>query len=236
MPFSISVNIGTRRKPNIIARKEVVAKARASGVRNPENFLAVTIPELHILSRDLYKRKRFPKSFSVDGNLRLTLFVKTFIANDLSSCVQGVWASHEEDHVKDYEFLMKGMQSATKRNYRLKPYINSSRWYPHKSFSSINGLFHSEVLDIFRTKVREANRKRDTIAEYKRVSRKLLATCSPYFYEVQRKDTLSLLARFFYGNARHWPTIYRANKQLIGNNPDQVYPGQRLLIPKSPAY
>ena len=32
--------------------------------------------------------------------------------------------------------------------------------------------------------------------------------------------------------ARFWPTIYAANRSLIGDNPSLIFPGQRLLIPE----
>jgi hypothetical protein len=32
--------------------------------------------------------------------------------------------------------------------------------------------------------------------------------------------------------ARFWPTIYAANRALIGDNPNLIFPGQRLLIPE----
>ena len=32
--------------------------------------------------------------------------------------------------------------------------------------------------------------------------------------------------------ARFWPTIYAANRALIGDDPNLIFPGQRLLIPE----
>jgi nucleoid-associated protein YgaU len=32
--------------------------------------------------------------------------------------------------------------------------------------------------------------------------------------------------------ARFWPVIYAANRALIGDNPNLIFPGQRLLIPE----
>jgi nucleoid-associated protein YgaU len=32
--------------------------------------------------------------------------------------------------------------------------------------------------------------------------------------------------------ARFWPAIYAANRALIGDNPNLIFPGQQLLIPK----
>jgi LysM repeat protein len=50
-------------------------------------------------------------------------------------------------------------------------------------------------------------------------------------YTVQSGDTLWAIAQRAYNNPEHWPTIYEANKQVIGNNPNLIYPGQVLHIP-----
>jgi nucleoid-associated protein YgaU len=52
-------------------------------------------------------------------------------------------------------------------------------------------------------------------------------------YTVVRGDTLSLLARRFYGDALLWPTIYAANRDIL-SDPNRIYPGQVLKIPPKP--
>jgi LysM repeat protein len=49
-------------------------------------------------------------------------------------------------------------------------------------------------------------------------------------YVVQRGDTLSGIAAYFYGNGSLWGGIYDANRNVIGN-PSLIYPGQVLAIP-----
>ena len=49
-------------------------------------------------------------------------------------------------------------------------------------------------------------------------------------YTVVGGDTLSKIARKFYGNANAWNTIFQANKDQI-KNPDMIHPGQVLKIP-----
>lgn len=51
------------------------------------------------------------------------------------------------------------------------------------------------------------------------------------FYTVKSGDTLSKIAREFYGNANKYPVIFEANKPMV-SNPDRIYPGQVLRIPK----
>ena len=50
------------------------------------------------------------------------------------------------------------------------------------------------------------------------------------FYEVQRGDSLSKIAKEFYGNAMKYPVIFEANKPML-KDPDLIYPGQMLRIP-----
>lgn len=50
------------------------------------------------------------------------------------------------------------------------------------------------------------------------------------FYTVKSGDTLSKIAKEFYGNAMKYPAIFEANKPML-ENPDKIYPGQVLRIP-----
>ncbi|MFD2246304.1 LysM peptidoglycan-binding domain-containing protein [Pontibacter ruber] len=51
-------------------------------------------------------------------------------------------------------------------------------------------------------------------------------------YTVQSGDSLSKIAKKHYGDRNSWRRIYDANKQTIGDNPDLIRPGQRLVIPR----
>ena len=50
-------------------------------------------------------------------------------------------------------------------------------------------------------------------------------------YTVQKGDSLSKIAKAFYGKANKWTVIYEANKDSI-KNPDLIYPGQVFRIPQ----
>jgi nucleoid-associated protein YgaU len=52
------------------------------------------------------------------------------------------------------------------------------------------------------------------------------------FYTVQRGDSLSKIAKRYYGNAMKYPVIFEANREVI-KDPNLIYPGQTLRIPKS---
>jgi nucleoid-associated protein YgaU len=50
------------------------------------------------------------------------------------------------------------------------------------------------------------------------------------FYTVVRGDTLSKIAKQYYGDANKYPVIFEANKPML-KSPDLIYPGQMLRIP-----
>jgi nucleoid-associated protein YgaU len=50
------------------------------------------------------------------------------------------------------------------------------------------------------------------------------------YYTVARGDTLSKIAKQFYGDANKYPAIFEANKPML-THPDKIYPGQNLRIP-----
>lgn len=54
---------------------------------------------------------------------------------------------------------------------------------------------------------------------------------APKKYTVKKGDCLWNIAKKFYGNGSKWPTIYNANKKVIGKNPNLIYPGQVYTIP-----
>ncbi|HSI89788.1 MAG TPA: LysM peptidoglycan-binding domain-containing protein [Adhaeribacter sp.] len=51
-------------------------------------------------------------------------------------------------------------------------------------------------------------------------------------YTVKSGDSLSKIAKNFYGDAQKWPKIHEANKDQI-SNPDLIQPGWVLKIPKA---
>ncbi|WP_294910950.1 peptidoglycan-binding protein LysM [Tatumella sp. UBA2305] len=55
---------------------------------------------------------------------------------------------------------------------------------------------------------------------------------SPTFYTVKSGDTLSAIAKQFYGDAAQYNKIFEANKPML-SSPDKIYPGQALRIPQA---
>lgn len=52
----------------------------------------------------------------------------------------------------------------------------------------------------------------------------------PQDYTIKSGDTLSKIAKQYYGNANEWRRIYEANKGVIAD-PDKIFPGQKIVIP-----
>ena len=50
-------------------------------------------------------------------------------------------------------------------------------------------------------------------------------------YVVQKGDSLSKIARKFYGNANAWNRIFEANRDVV-RDPDLIQPGWKLRIPE----
>ncbi|MEM8909867.1 MAG: peptidoglycan-binding protein LysM, partial [Bacteroidota bacterium] len=50
------------------------------------------------------------------------------------------------------------------------------------------------------------------------------------FYTVKRGDSLSKIAKRFYGDAKKYKKLFEANQPLL-KDPNKIYPGQQLRIP-----
>lgn len=49
-------------------------------------------------------------------------------------------------------------------------------------------------------------------------------------YTVVKGDNLSKIAKNLTGSSANWKAIYEQNKEIIGGNPNLIYPGQQLVI------
>jgi nucleoid-associated protein YgaU len=50
------------------------------------------------------------------------------------------------------------------------------------------------------------------------------------YHTVEKGDTLSKIAKEYYGDMMKYPLLFEANKPML-NHPDKIYPGQVLRIP-----
>lgn len=51
------------------------------------------------------------------------------------------------------------------------------------------------------------------------------------FYTIEKGDTLSGIAKRFYGDPNKYHALFDANREVI-KDPDKIYPGQRIRVPK----
>jgi NitT/TauT family transport system substrate-binding protein len=75
-----------------------------------------------------------------------------------------------------------------------------------------------------------ANEKTKPIMETAKSFAILAPAAGSREYTVEPGDTLSYIARKYYGSHLKWDKIYQANKPLM-KNPDYIYVGQRIIIP-----
>ena len=52
----------------------------------------------------------------------------------------------------------------------------------------------------------------------------------PKTYTIKSGDSLSKIAKQFYGDANQWSKIHKANLDKI-KDPDLIHPGQQIIIP-----
>jgi LysM repeat protein len=76
--------------------------------------------------------------------------------------------------------------------------------------------------------------KSTTVAEHVHTDAVVRPTTSTTrTYTVRPGDTLSAIARRFYGNPADWPWLYHVNSSVI-SNPNEIYVGEVLKIPSDP--
>ena len=54
---------------------------------------------------------------------------------------------------------------------------------------------------------------------------------APLFHTVKKGETLSAIAQHYLGKASLYPKIFEANRPML-SDPDKIYPGQTLRIPR----
>ena len=239
MPFNVVANQGASPSPQIVSPQTVVQRAQQGGNSGAALALAYTDPAIRIDQTGLsYNQQHGPTGveFRFDtGTLTLTLRQDVLISNTLSNCAQQKWAAHENGHVTDNQTVMTRMDAEIRADPALQTIFITPQWRPIGTFQATQQTIFNSVSAIFQRLTAQAVVARDTRAEYMRVHRDVLLNCpGPYVYEVNRGDTLSQIADFFYGRSSAWQSIYRANQGVIGSNPNMIRVGQRLVIPRTP--
>jgi len=64
----------------------------------------------------------------------------------------------------------------------------------------------------------------------KNTEAKTIAREASEFYTVKKGDSLSKIAKKYYGSAKKYQAIFEANQPML-TDPNKIYPGQKLRIP-----
>jgi nucleoid-associated protein YgaU len=100
-------------------------------------------------------------------------------------------------------------------------------------------LNHMGLMDFFKKGKEEpvkprqpANAPRQTTPSVQTPSSAQPTPASPAVreYTIKSGDSLSKIAKQYYGNAADWDKIYKANKDKI-KDPNTIFPGQKIVIP-----
>lgn len=103
-----------------------------------------------------------------------------------------------------------------------------------RSASVTLGAIRSTRAELMRAGGRDAALEEsidELIAELEREQRLVARAQDANLYRVQRGDTLAAIAGRFYGNRQRWEEIHEANRHVLPN-PDLVWPGLTLVIPR----
>jgi len=88
----------------------------------------------------------------------------------------------------------------------------------------------SEAADEEKDTAEAEKAARVELRQRRRKAQAAAAKAASKFYTVERGDTLSKIAKEFYGDGSKYPAIFEANKPML-KSADLIYPGQVLRIP-----
>lgn len=107
--------------------------------------------------------------------------------------------------------------------------IESFTWGENDGTKDIN--FTLEFKEYRKVKIKEKKKKEKVTkkvvpATTQRTTKEIKSTT----YTVVSGDNLSKIAKKLTGSSANWQAIYNQNKESIGDNPNHIYPGQKLVI------
>lgn len=137
-------------------------------------------------------------------------------------------AEREREREEKAEIRKKAQADAEARNEALEEKREAAL---RKARAEKNRADAAAKIEAAREALREKEEAREAAAQESAAApagnNDILAT-----YTVVSGDNLSFISDRFYGTQAHWKKIYEANKDLIGDNPSLIRPGQELKIPK----
>lgn len=119
---------------------------------------------------------------------------------------------------------------------RVKAYSESDKIIFDESKIHSKALYNTykkNFIDPLNKDLKNMNKVNGTAPAKSNSSSNKNTNSQPYeTYTVKSGDSLSSIARGFYGDASMWPAIYEDNKDVIGSNPNLIFAGQVYKIPK----
>lgn len=83
------------------------------------------------------------------------------------------------------------------------------------------------VIDVYATDLRV---KQAATPEVSTTTKEAPVKAKVEYYVIESGDTLSKIAKRYYGNAMEYPRIFEANREII-HDPDKIFVGQKIRIP-----
>ena len=231
MALVISINKGAIPAPHVVSPTTVVNKSGNA------RALAYTLPIITVdLTGVSFKQRAATggSEFAFDfGTLKISLRQEVYIASDLTACEQRKWGDHERGHVNDNRHIMDDLETEMMKYGIMQDIFVNGSWHPRSNFNLIQTLIHEDVGNAFRALEAVKVAAHDTPAEYSRIARAILRDCpGPIRYTIQRGDTLSGIAKHYYGAASKWKKIHDINVGVLGTNPHMIRAGVTIVIPK----
>lgn len=183
MSLQVNVNTGTRPSPQIVAANIVIQHARSRDAPNASRAVAYTAPVCRINQTGLqYEQRRSSGRIEFrfqTGILQLILSQSIYIANNLSSCAQNIWAEHEQEHVRDNQQIMSRMDRLIRAHRDLQSILITPQWQARSTFNRVQATIQSTVGDIFLALTSDAVSNRDTTSVYTAIRDRIRRQCSP---------------------------------------------------------
>lgn len=106
------------------------------------------------------------------------------------------------------------------------------RFNYYEQGGDVGTIYYDLTLKEYReVTVRQVEVKDDT-ATVEKTETRVDNTTTPKTYTVKKGDCLWNIAKQLYGSGADYSKIYEANKDVIGSNPNRIYPGQTFTIPE----
>ncbi|MCM1184436.1 MAG: LysM peptidoglycan-binding domain-containing protein [Roseburia sp.] len=163
--------------------------------------------------------------------LKNVSFSSFFPAQQYNWCEYGTFPTPAEsvaliDRMKD-NGVLRLIMTGTPINMDCT--IESFSWGENDGTKDIN--FSLEFKEYRRVKIIISKKKEMPASEIipaatQRAAKEVKSTA----YTVVKGDSLSRIAKVLTGSTANWKAVYEQNKDIIGGNPNLIYPGQELVI------